>query len=94
MKRRYRLFRRNKANYFAFDNHTGNSKSLRTRDKHHAERLLHALNEAESEPLVRRQVGLIYLSAADPLAAKRTWQTVMDAAVEFSPEKSKERWKM
>ena len=68
MKRRYRLFRRNKANFFAFDTATGNRKSLRTRDKHHAERLIHALNETESESLVRRQVGQIYLSAADPEA--------------------------
>jgi hypothetical protein len=50
------------------------------------------MNEAEREVGIRKQGGLIHLKAADPLAAKRTWQMVMDTAVELAPPKSKDRW--
>lgn len=92
MKNRWRKFRRGWGTFYAYDNQTGNSRSLKTRDKHHAQRLVDAMNEAEREVGIRKQVGLIYLTAADPLAAKRTWQTVMDTAVELAPPKSKDRW--
>lgn len=92
MKVRYRLFRRGKGNFFAFDNQTGNSRSLRTPNRKEAERLLHAANEAEREPLVRKQVGMIYLQAADPNVARRTWQVVMDTAVNLAPPRSQSRW--
>jgi integrase len=92
MKNRWRKFKRSWGVYFAYDNQTGNSRSLKTRDKHHAQRLVDAMNEAEREVGIRKQVGLIYLKAADPLAAKRTWQMVMDTAVELAPPKSKDRW--
>jgi hypothetical protein len=34
--------------------------SLKTRDKHHAQRLVDAMNEAERVAGIRKQVGLIY----------------------------------
>lgn len=92
MKNRWRKFRRGWGTFYAYDNQTGNSRSLKTRDKHHAQRLVDAMNEAERVVGIRKQVGLIYLTSADPLAAKRTWQTVMDIAVELAPAKSKDRW--
>jgi integrase len=92
MKNRYRKFKRGWGTYYAFDNHTGGSKSLKTEDKREAQRLVDAMNEAEREVGIRKKVGLIYLTAADPLAAKRTWQTVMDTAAELAPAKSKTRW--
>lgn len=72
MKARYRIFRRAKGNFFSFDNHTLGQGSLKTSDRKEAERLVNALNEAEREPLVRKQVGMIYLQAADPEVARRT----------------------
>ena len=92
MKNRYRKFRRNWGVYYAFDNTTGSSQSLKTHDKRVAERLVQAMNEAETEVGIRKQVGLMYLKAADPEAAKRPWQRVMDTAVELAPEKSRHRW--
>lgn len=50
------------------------------------------MNEAETEVSIRRQIGLAYLKGADPEAAKRTWQKVMDTAVGLAPEKSRHRW--
>lgn len=92
MKNRYRRFRRPWGVFYAFDTTTGNSKTLKTRDKKVAERLVQAMNEAETEVIIRKQVGLMYLKAADPEAAKRTWQKVMDTAVGLAPEKSRHRW--
>jgi integrase len=92
MKDRYRLFQRGWGIFYAFDNGTGNSKSLKTRERKHAERLVQALNEAEREPMIRKQVGSIYLRAADPQAVQRTWQRVMDTAVQLAPPKSRPRW--
>lgn len=92
MKARYRIFRRAKGNYFSFDNHTRRQASLKTSDRKQAERLVNALNESDREPLIRKQVGMIYLQAADPEVARRTWQVVLDTAVELAPPRSKSRW--
>jgi len=92
MKNRWRKFKRSWGVYFAFDTLTGNSKSLKTRDRKVADRLIEAMNEAERQVGLRKQVGLIYLTAADPEAAKRTWQAVMDTAIQLAPEKSRSRW--
>jgi integrase len=63
---------------FYFDDaNTKSRKSLRTTDEDEAERLIHAINEAECQPSVTRKVGLANLSAADPEYAKRTWKFVM-----------------
>lgn len=92
MKNRYRRFKRSWGTYYAFDTLTGNSQSLKTRDRKVADRLIEAKNEAEREVGLRKKIGLIYLTAADPQAAKRTWQSVMDRAIQLAPEKSRSRW--
>jgi hypothetical protein len=66
MKNRYRRFKRSWGVYFAFDTLTGNSKSLKTRDRKVADRPIEAKNEAEREVGLRKKIGLIYLTAADP----------------------------
>lgn len=92
MKNRYRRFKRSWGTYYAFDTLTGNSQSLKTRDRKVADRLIEAKNEAEREVGLRKKIGLIYLTAADPQAAKRTWQAVMDRAIQLVPAKSRSRW--
>lgn len=78
MQQRYRRFRRGWGVYHMFDTRTGRSKSLKTRNKQEAERMVHAMNEAEQMPLLNRQIARAYLMAADPGALTRTWQFVMD----------------
>ena len=78
MQLRYRRFRRGWGVYHMFDTRTGRSKSLKTRNKQEAERMVHAMNEAEQMPLLNRQIARAYLMAADPGALTRTWQFVMD----------------
>jgi integrase len=79
MKNRYRLVKvGSRGGIFYYDDaNTRSRKSLHTKDEDEAERLIHAMNEAECQPSVTRKVGLAYLSAADPEYAKRTWKYVM-----------------
>jgi hypothetical protein len=74
MKERYRLFLRRKSVYYAFDTHTKNYESLKTKDKAEAERLLLALNEAGKQPAMNLSLARVYLKHSDPMVAQRTWQ--------------------
>ena len=56
---RYRKFKRAWGMYYAFDTLTGNSVSLKTKDKAEATRLLVAMNEAQ-------QQAAMNLSLANP----------------------------
>ena len=77
MKQLFSLYRRNGI-FYAQNTQTGKQESLRTRDEADAKSLLHSKNEAARQPSLNRQIGLAYLSATDPAAAKRTWKFVMD----------------
>jgi hypothetical protein len=46
----YRKFKRTWGTYYAFDNVTGNSVSLKTRVKAEADQKVNAMNEAEGQP--------------------------------------------
>ncbi len=81
MKNRYRLFKRGWGVYYAFDNQTGNSESLQTRDKTEAGRLVHSMNEALRMTQMNTQIARAYLSASDPEITKRTWQFVVDEII-------------
>ena len=50
MTQRYRKFKRGWGVHHVYDNQTGLSKSLETRNRQDAERLVHAMNEAERVP--------------------------------------------
>jgi len=65
MRPKYRLFRRGHV-YWCQDNDTGRQQSLRTKDRLLAERLLHARNEAQQQPLINLQIARAYLLASDP----------------------------
>jgi integrase len=92
MSQRYRLFKRGWGVYYAFDNLTGNSESLDTRNKQEAERLLHAKNEAHAQPMLNLQMARAYLSATDPAAASRTWEFVYDAILKKVSGPTQSRW--
>ncbi len=53
--------------------------SLKTRHRHDAEKLLHAKNETARQPQLNRELGRLYLKAADPAMTTRTWQDVIDS---------------
>src|ERR1017187_5853540 len=55
---------------------TGEQKSLKTSDKHEAQRILQAHNESECQPYFNLSLARVYLNGADPKLATRTWQEV------------------
>jgi hypothetical protein len=57
-----------------YDNLTGNSVSLKTRDKAEAVRKVNAMNETERQPSISLGLARIYLNATDPKLATRAWQ--------------------
>ena len=82
MTQRYRKFQRIWGTWYAFDNATGNSVSLRTRAKAEAVQKVNAMNETERQPGINLGLALVYLNATDPKLATRTWQDVMEDIVQ------------
>ena len=69
---------REKKVYYIQNNSTGERESLRTKDKQEAERLLEVRNSAGKATALNLELGKVYLRAADPKLANRTWQAAMD----------------
>jgi hypothetical protein len=83
MKKRYWLWERNGI-FYLDDAVTRQKESLHTRDRHEAERIRDARNEAVARPTLGIALAKAYLSAHDSEVAKRTWQDVIDRLT-FSP---------
>ena len=92
MKNRYRVFRRGWGTYYCEDLTTKKQESLKTRDKGKAYRLVAARNEHESAPAFSLHLARVYWQAGDPVAAKRTWQHVMDEIPKLKTGETKNRW--
>jgi hypothetical protein len=75
---KYRLYRRRNGIFYWQENHSRKQGSLKTRDRHDAERLLHAMNESHRVPTLNLNIARAYLAAHDPKMAQRTWRAVMD----------------
>jgi integrase len=91
MRKGYRMFRRGNV-FWAQNNETGKQESLGTKNRDEAQRLLHAKNEAQRQPLINLQIARAYLIVGDPEAATRTWQTVMDEIVKLKLGETRRRW--
>jgi integrase len=94
MKERYRKFKRAWGTWYAFDNITGNSVTLKTRDKTEAIKKVNAMNEAEREPSISLGLAKVYLNATDPKLATRTWQEVMENIVAKKTDETRRRWEV
>jgi site-specific recombinase XerD len=92
MTQRYRKFQRSWGTWYAFDNATGNSVSLKTRVKAEAIQKVNAMNETERQPGISLGLARVYLNAADPKLATRTWQEVMDDIVAKKKDETRRRW--
>ena len=92
MKTRFRLFQRASGIFYIEDTETLRQESLKTKDKHVAQRLCQARNAAHEQPALNLQLARTYLAASDPAVAKRTWQNVMDAVVETKRGVTRDRW--
>lgn len=78
MQSKHRLFQRAGGVFYWQENGTTKQRSLRTKDRKEAERLLQAMNEAHKQPTLNLALGRAYLSAHDAKMCTRTWQAVMD----------------
>lgn len=72
MKQQFGLIQRPWGVYYLKNKVTGEQTSLKTRDKHEAERLLQAHNESESQPHFNLALAHAYLAASDASFATRT----------------------
>lgn len=77
MKDRFLLFQQRGVFYYE-DRSTGQQKSLQTRDKSEAQRLLQAKNDTVAQPMMNLVMARTYLAAHDPKLISRTWAEVMD----------------
>lgn len=72
MKLRSRIFRRKDSLFYFFDRDTGQRRTLGTADRAIAQRLIHAKNEGQQQPLINRQIARAYLSVSEAEIFKRT----------------------
>jgi hypothetical protein len=75
MQTRFILFKRGSV-FYSEDRHTGQQKSLKTRDEAEAQRIIQAKNDAVSLPQMNLVMAKTYLSAQDPKMTTRTWADV------------------
>ncbi|HEV2329510.1 MAG TPA: hypothetical protein VGY56_12065 [Verrucomicrobiae bacterium] len=94
MKLRYRAYRRDDRDgmYYYKDSGTGDRESLETKDPEEAERLVGHMNETMKNPHLNHQIGMTYLSAAEPHYASRTWGYVMDHIMKDKKGSTLERY--
>lgn len=92
MKQTFGLVRRPWGVFYLKNKITGEQISLKTRDKHEAQRLLQARNESESQPQFNVALARVYLNGADPKLATRTWQEVMEHIVAKKKDETRHRW--
>lgn len=87
------MFRRGSV-YYTHDNKTGKQESLGTEDRIEAERLLHAKNEAQRNPVINLQIARAYLMVGDDKVARRTWSDVMAEIVKLKHGETQRRWQV
>jgi len=76
MKHRFRLYRRKGGVYYIHDSHSGKQASLGTRARREETELFSARLQAHRQAHLNLQLARTYLTATDPMVARRTWQDV------------------
>ena len=77
IKNRYRKFLRGSV-YWVHDAETGKQRTLKTKDKREAARLLDAMNQPYADAGFHLQMARTHLQYSDAKKIQRTWQEVMD----------------
>ena len=91
MKGRFKMFRRKGGMFYARDTETMSKESLGTKDREQASRLVAAKNQAQEQPALNKGMAKVYLAAASPEFALRTWTDVTEKYVTSGAESSKDR---
>src|ERR1039457_2228371 len=92
MKQAFGLVRRPRGVFYLKHKITGVQTSLKTSDKHEAQRILQAHNESENQPHFNLSLARVFLNGADPKLATRTWQEVMENIVAKKTDETRRRW--
>lgn len=93
MKKAYRMFRRSNGVFYLQNNQTLEQTSLKTKDKDEATKLLNVRNDLRDQSALNRELGKVYLRAADPEMAERTWEAAMALMCERGKESTRARCK-
>ena len=93
MKPLFTLYRRNGV-YYVQNTLNAKQESLRTRDEVAAKALLHSKNEAARQPMLNREIAMVYLSATDSAAVNRTWRFVMDEMLGAKQSTTRHRYEI
>ena len=94
MKQTFGLVRRPWGVFYLKNKITGVQTSLKTGDKHEAQRILQAHNESANQPHFNLSLARVYLNGADPKLATRTWQEVMENIVSKRTDETRRRWEV
>lgn len=78
--------------FYCRDTETGSRRSLKTKNRKEAQRLVQHKNEALRNPHINRKIGMAYLAAADPNLVTRTWDEVMADIVQGKEGPILKRW--
>lgn len=92
MKQTFGQIRRPWGVFYLKNKVTGAQTSLKTRDKHEAQRILQAHSETKSQPHFNLSLARVYLNGADPKLATRTWQEVMENIAAKKTDETLRRW--
>ena len=88
---RYRKFQRGSV-YYIHDAETGKQRSLQTKNKRDAIRLIDDLNQPYATAGFHLQMARTHLQLSDAEKIQRTWQEVMDYVVAQKNGKTQVRW--
>ena len=87
----YRTYRRSNGNFYSHEQESGKQRSLKTKDKIVAKRLVDELNKAIEAPVLAKSQAMATLTAVEPMMGKRRWQDVMDEVSDVPKESTRER---
>lgn len=92
MQTQFALFKRNTGIFYMRNKLTGQQKSLKTRDRAEAQKLVQAHNDTANQPIFNLALARVYMAGTDPKLLTRTWQDVMDHIVQRRGGDTRRRW--
>lgn len=95
MNTRYRLIHRGvrQGMYYSLDKQTGKRRSLHAHHASEARQILEAMNIAERQPALNRQIARAYLAGSDSGVNTRTWLDAMEMIIHQKHGSNQGRWR-
>jgi hypothetical protein len=93
VKTSYRIYPRKNGVFYILNKQTLDRKSLKTTDRTQAEKLFAVYNQTQQCAALNLELGRVFLKAANPELATRTWQVAMDELSSHGIETTQARCK-